>query len=135
MSSHFLSLRRALSPLAETSQSLRSAPSLSGLSIQSASTLVSDDDKRPLLFSNDKLTRKFPIPQSVRNLSTIGRRLHGGPAAGTLLDESEGLGLERFDRWTAHKWCLMVSVCTVFIYGLAGLTCSALTWFKSESVN
>ncbi|KAI0671170.1 hypothetical protein C8Q78DRAFT_973534 [Trametes maxima] len=49
-----------------------------------------------------------------------------------MLEEGEGLGLElRVDRWTLHKWCLVLSVCTVFVYGAAGLICAILTWFRA----
>ncbi|KAI9066027.1 hypothetical protein FKP32DRAFT_1566765 [Trametes sanguinea] len=49
-----------------------------------------------------------------------------------MLAEGEGLGLElRVDRWTLHKWCLVLSVCTVFVYGTAGLICAILTWFRA----
>lgn len=96
--------------------------------------------KRPELLpsfsTSSKLTQKFPISKSVRklpniNLGTKGGS-QGGPAfAATLLGEGEGLGIDRVDRWTAHKWCLFVSVCTLFVYGMAGLICAVLTWFKS----
>ncbi|KAI0823972.1 hypothetical protein BC628DRAFT_1411230 [Trametes gibbosa] len=47
-----------------------------------------------------------------------------------MLEEGEGLGLElRVGRWTLHKWCLVLSVCTVLVYGAAGLVCAILTWF------
>ncbi|KAH7928763.1 hypothetical protein BV22DRAFT_1058240 [Leucogyrophana mollusca] len=35
----------------------------------------------------------------------------------------------RIERWTTHKWCLLLSVLTVFSYGTAILTYSILTWF------
>ncbi|CAL1713664.1 unnamed protein product [Somion occarium] len=79
-----------------------------------------------------KFTHKFPIHRSVKKLSTLGRGSQGGPAfAATLLGEGEGLGIETVDRWTSHKWCLLLSVCTVFTYGMAGLICAVLTWFKT----
>ncbi|KAH8086022.1 hypothetical protein BXZ70DRAFT_900021 [Cristinia sonorae] len=56
----------------------------------------------------------------------------GGAAfAGTLLGEGEGLGVDWPDRWTKHKWCLLVSVSTVFLYGLGGLVFAVLTWFQT----
>ncbi|KAI0629785.1 hypothetical protein C8Q77DRAFT_1220000 [Trametes polyzona] len=49
-----------------------------------------------------------------------------------MLEEGEGLGLElHVGRWTMHKWCLVLSVCTVLVYGTAGLICALLTWFKA----
>ncbi|OCH87332.1 hypothetical protein OBBRIDRAFT_736360 [Obba rivulosa] len=48
-----------------------------------------------------------------------------------MLEEGEGLGLDRIDRWTIHKWCLILSVSTIFVYGIAGLVFSVLTWFQT----
>ncbi|KAI0310071.1 hypothetical protein OF83DRAFT_1166721 [Amylostereum chailletii] len=47
------------------------------------------------------------------------------------LAENSGLGIGWSDRWTPHKWCLLVSVTTVFACGLAGLICALLTWFSA----
>ncbi|THH20575.1 hypothetical protein EUX98_g8553 [Antrodiella citrinella] len=56
----------------------------------------------------------------------------GGAAfAGTLLGEGEGLGIEWPDRWTKHKWFLLISVCTIFMYGLGGAVFAVLTWFQT----
>ncbi|TCD65782.1 hypothetical protein EIP91_002221 [Steccherinum ochraceum] len=89
------------------------------------------------LSTADKLTRKFPVHRrSMRNISiaAMNRSMkgRGGAAfAGTLLGEGEGLGIDWPDRWTKHKWCLMLSVCTIFLYGLGGLVYSVLTWFQT----
>lgn len=107
--------------------------------------------KRPLLFDADstqtlgtnsvlsthsKLTKKFPISASVRKLSALGRGKVGSrDLAIVLLDEAEGLGMERVDRWTGHKWFLFLSVCTTFAYGASALAYATLTWFKSKSYN
>ncbi|KXN83137.1 hypothetical protein AN958_01808 [Leucoagaricus sp. SymC.cos] len=40
------------------------------------------------------------------------------------------LGLEWFSRWTGFKWCLLFSVLSVLIYGIAGLTCAIGIWFR-----
>ncbi|KAJ3575870.1 hypothetical protein NP233_g814 [Leucocoprinus birnbaumii] len=40
------------------------------------------------------------------------------------------LGLEWFSRWTSFKWCLLFSVLSVFIYGMAGLCCAIGVWFR-----
>ncbi|KAI0076725.1 hypothetical protein K474DRAFT_1597400 [Panus rudis PR-1116 ss-1] len=92
----------------------------------------------PSLSTTDKLTQKFPIHRSVRRLSIKGRgqlsrpQNTGGPAfAATLLGEGEGLGIEQVDRWTAHKWWLLFSVLSLLTYGMAGLICAILTWFKT----
>ena len=88
-------------------------------------------DKRPLLVSafstTDKFTRKFPRPRG------LGTGAAGAASAAALLEEGAGLGVERVGRWTAHKWCLVLSVCTVFVYGAAGLVCAVLTWFRGVS--
>lgn len=100
-------------------------------------------DKRPMLVStfstNDKFTKKFPRPRSVKNLSYDGRDTgvvgHGAMAA-TMLEEGEGLGLElHVGKWTLHKWCLVLSVCTVLVYGAAGLVCAILTWFGGTPIS
>ncbi|PCH40395.1 hypothetical protein WOLCODRAFT_68700 [Wolfiporia cocos MD-104 SS10] len=39
--------------------------------------------------------------------------------------------MEKVDRWTTHKWCLLSSVCTVLVYGVAGLICALMTWFRT----
>ncbi|OJT12994.1 hypothetical protein TRAPUB_10471 [Trametes pubescens] len=96
-------------------------------------------DKRPMLASSfsthDKFTNKFPRPRSVKSLSYKGSvpSLPGQSAvAATMLEEGEGLGLElHVGRWTLHKWFLVLSVCTIFVYGAAGLICAILTWFRA----
>lgn len=47
------------------------------------------------------------------------------------LSDVEGLGVEACAKWTAHKWCLVVSVASVFVCGAVGLTLSVLTWFAA----
>ncbi|KAH9922923.1 uncharacterized protein B0H18DRAFT_1120643 [Fomitopsis serialis] len=83
----------------------------------------------PSFSTADKLTRKFPRPRSVKNLTFRG----GGNAslAATVLEEGEGLGIGSVDRWSVHKWCLLLSVSTLLVYGLAGLICAVLTWFRT----
>ncbi|CDO72212.1 hypothetical protein BN946_scf184970.g64 [Trametes cinnabarina] len=96
-------------------------------------------DRRPILVSafstTDKFTQKFPRPRSVRSLSYAEQIPGGGrrsAMAANMLAEGEGLGLElRVDRWTWHKWCLVLSVCSVLVYGTAGLICAILTWFRA----
>ncbi|KAI0754466.1 hypothetical protein C8Q80DRAFT_1094302 [Daedaleopsis nitida] len=48
----------------------------------------------------------------------------------SVLEDGHGLGIERVGTWTLHKWCLVLSVCTVLVYAGAGLVCSLLTWFR-----
>lgn len=89
---------------------------------------------RPLLppsFSTtDRFTRKFPRPRSVKKL-TVGGDSGYAALAATMLEEGEGLGIGSVDRWSVHKWCLLLSVSTLLVYGLAGLICAVLTWFRS----
>lgn len=95
----------------------------------------------PSLSTADKLTRKFPVHRrSMRNISLAAMQRttkgKGGAAfAGTLLGEGEGLGLDWPDRWTKHKWCLLLSLCTLFLYGLGMLVFAVLTWFQSKWVS
>ncbi|TBU37111.1 hypothetical protein BD309DRAFT_1065929 [Dichomitus squalens] len=88
-------------------------------------------DKRPLLLStwstSDKFTRKFPRPRALANESWLGPGASSVSTSGRT-DEG-GLGIDRPARWTPHKWCLVASVCTVLVYGSAGLVCAILTWF------
>ena len=86
------------------------------------------------LSTNDRLTAKFPISQSVRGLSlkpsdTGWESVESVPS---ILRDGQGLGVERVDRWTLYKWCLFLSVCTVFAAGAAGLVCALLTWFRGK---
>ncbi|EKM49803.1 uncharacterized protein PHACADRAFT_106621 [Phanerochaete carnosa HHB-10118-sp] len=39
--------------------------------------------------------------------------------------------MDRPNRWTAHKWWLFLSVCTVFLVGVAGLVCVLFAWFRA----
>lgn len=81
----------------------------------------------------DKLTLKFPISRSVKKLSSVGRGVDRGGGFLAMPVEKNGLGMGRVDRWTVYKWCLFFSICSIFVYGTAGLVCALLTWFKSES--
>jgi hypothetical protein len=80
---------------------------------------------RPKLFNNysssANFTQKWPIP-----------RLNPSAISGLIaaLDESGGLGMDRVDTWTVHKWTLLLSIITAFITSFAGLICAILTWFR-----
>ncbi|KAM5540801.1 hypothetical protein V8D89_005445 [Ganoderma adspersum] len=91
-------------------------------------------DKRPLLLStwstSDKFTRKFPRPRVLKDGSWLAVGSVSA-AASTLEGGEDGLGMDRPGRWTPHKWCLVFSVCTLLVYGGAGLVCSILTWFRA----
>ncbi|KAK8866070.1 hypothetical protein IAR55_001221 [Kwoniella newhampshirensis] len=60
---------------------------------------------------NEKLTDKFPAPAPVRAVDT-GKK----------------------DRWTGYKWILLLSILSVFGYGMAGLTWAFLIMFRVTMV-
>ncbi|KAJ7904853.1 hypothetical protein B0H13DRAFT_2233876 [Mycena leptocephala] len=39
--------------------------------------------------------------------------------------------MDSAEPWTGFKWCLLLSVCTVFAYGGAALLCALMTWFRT----
>ena len=80
---------------------------------------------RPLLIpgSSSNWTEKWPKPR-------LGTRSLGGLAAA--IEESKGLGFEKPDRWTTHKWVLLVSILIAFGYSSVGLVYGMLTWFRGE---
>lgn len=84
----------------------------------------------PSFSTTDRLTRKFPRPRSVKKLA-MGKSSGHAALAATMLEEGEGWGIGSVDRWSVHKWCLLLSVSTLLVYGLAGLVCAVLTWFRS----
>jgi hypothetical protein len=89
--------------------------------------------------TTDKFTHKWPKPRSLRYLDGGGSSKSGvdvglrGNVA-TTLEEGRGLGMNKVERWSTHKWCLLISVSTIFVYGAAGLACAILTWFRSKSI-
>lgn len=87
----------------------------------------------PSFSTTDRFTTKFPRPRSIKKL-TVGKGGGHAALAATMLEEGEGLGLGSVDRWSVHKWCLLLSVSTLLVYGLAGLICAVLTWFRSTWV-
>ena len=73
--------------------------------------------------SSSNWTRKWPKPR-------LNPRSLGGLVAA--IEESEGLGFDRPDRWTAHKWVLLISILIGFGYSSVGLAYAMLTWFRGE---
>ncbi|KAF9568755.1 hypothetical protein CPC08DRAFT_624895 [Agrocybe pediades] len=49
----------------------------------------------------------------------------------TALEQGKGVGTSYLARWTIFKWCLLISVLTVFGYGCAGLISALMTWFNA----
>ncbi|ESK84669.1 tetraspanin tsp2 family [Moniliophthora roreri MCA 2997] len=103
-------------------------------------TICYSDRRHPfMLLINDKVTHKWPKPEFAKRFdsnSASGVAPFGGGDMRfgngiNALEEGGRLGMDSFDQWTGFKWCLMVSVMTVFTYGLAILTGSVLTWFRT----
>ncbi|KAJ6455072.1 tetraspanin Tsp2 family [Mycena vitilis] len=89
-----------------------------------------DSGHRALIKSigtTDKFTHKWPRPQSVRTYSGDDT---GDAASLGLLEDGRGLAIDGAEPWTGFKWCLLFSVCTVFVYGAAALVCALMTWFR-----
>ena len=82
-------------------------------------------DSRPPLIpaSSSNWTQKWPKPR-------LNPRSLGGLAAA--VEESEGLGFDKPDRWTAHKWVLLMSILIAFGYSSVGLAYAMITWFRGE---
>ena len=93
----------------------------------------------PSIGTTEKFTHKWPKPHSLKYLdsrtnstSSNGSSVLLDQAASLALEEGQGLGVGSVMRWTTFKWCLVLSVSTVFVYGAAGLACAIMTWFRSE---
>jgi hypothetical protein len=103
-------------------------------SVYSCETI--DSGHRSLISSigtTDKFTHKWPTPRSLRHgKSASEKRATGGVALGQILEDGQGLGMEKVDKWTSFKWCLLISVTSVFIYGGGGMAAAILTWFRGE---
>ncbi|KAJ7162934.1 tetraspanin Tsp2 family [Mycena filopes] len=79
--------------------------------------------------TTDRFTHKWPRPASFRAYSEEDV---GDAASVGLLEDGMGPGLEMdSEPWTGFKWCLLLSVCTVFTYGAAALVCALMTWFRT----
>ena len=75
--------------------------------------------------SNSNWTQKWPKPR-------LNPRSLGGLVAA--IEESEGLGFDKPDRWTTYKWVLLISTLIAFGYSSVGLGYAMLTWFRGENV-
>jgi hypothetical protein len=100
------------------------------------------------LTPTDKMTHRWPRPRSSRSVApwlcstnpVSSRSLRdlrgaGGWSQGHMedvLQDSRGLGVNWVGQWTLHKWCLLASVTTVFIFGLTCLVFSLLIWFAGK---
>jgi hypothetical protein len=134
-----LFLSRASTPTSSRPQSVRSESGESCRSGWSSCTTDSVDSGHDALImsvgTTDKFTHKWPKPRAMRGLGVDGHDgRKSGLAAGVVLEEGRGLRISSVQRWTTFKLCLLCSVCTVFGYGLAGLACAILTWFRGRSI-
>jgi len=73
--------------------------------------------------SSSNWTQKWPKPR-------LNPRSLGGLVAA--VEESEGLGFDKPDTWTTHKWVLLMSILMAFGYSSVGLVYAMLTWFRGE---
>lgn len=117
----------------ETVNSTHAPPVLANTSFASSNVSHEDHSKptasRPKLVSNlsstnTNFTQKWPKLR-------LNPRAIGGLVAA--LEESEGLGMNRIDRWTTYKWALLLSIIIAFIIAFVGLICAILTWFRGTS--
>ncbi|KIY48379.1 hypothetical protein FISHEDRAFT_35328 [Fistulina hepatica ATCC 64428] len=93
----------------------------------------------PSVGTTSRFTHKWPRPQSLWALGTLMDphrpslsvrdvvRIKQNIAQA--LEDGEGLGMDRVEKWTPYKWALLLSVISVFVYGLVGLICALMTWF------
>jgi hypothetical protein len=87
----------------------------------------------PSIGTTDKFTHKWPTPQSLRQgKSAHEMRATSGVALSQIMEDGQGLGMEKVDKWTSFKWCLLLSVTSVFLYGGGGMVAAILTWFRGE---
>ena len=95
----------------------------------------------PSIGTTNKFTHKWPTPKNVSYDSLLKTRKDARPSAGlhlneppaSSLEDGQGLGSSHTARWTAFKWCLLLSAITVLAYGAIGLICALMTWSKSQS--
>lgn len=80
----------------------------------------------------DKFTNKWPAPKNFKDPELQYKEGKPGTAAAPALEEGQGLGLI-IAKWTIFKWCLLLSVMTVFAAGCAGLLVATMTWFNSKA--
>jgi len=73
--------------------------------------------------SSGNWTQKWPKPR-------LNPKSLGGLVAA--IEESQGLGVDKPDRWTTHKWVLLMSTLIAFGYSSVGLAYAMLTWFRGE---
>ncbi|CAE6430049.1 unnamed protein product [Rhizoctonia solani] len=77
--------------------------------------------------ATDRFTRRFPISVSHRKANAAASE---EDKLLPLLGYGEtGAVVEWPNVWTPEKWALLLSVCSVFVYGLTALVLVLMTWF------
>ncbi|CAE6463939.1 unnamed protein product [Rhizoctonia solani] len=77
--------------------------------------------------ATDRFTRRFPISVSHRKANaTTSEEDKILPLLGY---GETGAVVEWPNAWTPEKWALLLSVCSVFVYGLTALVLVLMTWF------
>ena len=102
----------------------------------------------PFIGTTNKFTHKWPTPKNVsyetplkklkddvRSTTAAAAGLHLNESPASALEDGQGLGSSHTARWTAFKWCLLLSATTVLAYGATGLICALMTWSKSQSTS
>ena len=107
-----------------------------------SSTLTGHNGIVMSIGTTNKFTQKWPRPKSLGYESQLEKvkdarftGLHPNQSPASTLEDGQGLGSSHVARWTAFKWCLLLSATTVFAYGATALICALMTWFKSQSTS
>lgn len=125
--------RRPQSVRTESDRSVQSTIStISTVSVDSGhKTLI------PSIGTTAKFTHKWPPPGSMRKMNLRGGSLNesmGLELSQTFIaamEDGQALGVDDAHTWTHFKWCMLLSVSSVFSYGAVGLVCAIMTWFKA----
>ncbi|KAK0459988.1 tetraspanin Tsp2 family [Desarmillaria tabescens] len=108
-------------------------------SVSSHTTASSIDSGRTLVLgigTTDKLTQKWPRPQSLR--AKRDTEPHGATGikfsheAVSALSEGLGLGVDKARQWPCFKWFLLLSEITIFVYGAVAMIFALSIWFRTS---
>ncbi|KAG5636094.1 hypothetical protein H0H81_009142 [Sphagnurus paluster] len=90
--------------------------------------------------TTDRFTDKWPAPASVRKVNLRGGALNEAMGLElsqvivAAMEEGSGICLDTdngVQGWSVFKWVLLLSVSMVFVYGVTGLVCAIMTWFRT----
>ncbi|KAH7099538.1 Tetraspanin family-domain-containing protein [Auriculariales sp. MPI-PUGE-AT-0066] len=110
---------RSSVPLKSTAQAASSvASSRSRSAHEPTRTIPSARSRAPSL--SIAHAHKFPLPRNIPDELETKR-----------WDLGVGLGLQPWGVWTSFKWCLLVSISTVFVYGMVGLVLGLMLWLQA----